>query len=137
MYSGSSFVILNPKQNDANIIYENNIPYKQARYLTEDDEIYSENNAFVYALIDNRPYSDNYNKSFYIGISAHDNNLININHRKYARPYYHFTNKCIKTCHNPLKNAIVLDILNNNFEPEIKILKENITLEEAFSMENN
>lgn len=129
------FIILNPKQDDANIIYENNIPYKQAQYLTEDDEVYSENNAFVYALIDNRPYSDNYNKPFYIGISAHDNNLININHRKYARPYYHFTNKCIKTCHNPLKNAIVLDILNNNFKPEIKILKENITLEEAFDME--
>ena len=63
------FVILNPKKDDKNIIYENNIPYKQAQYLTEEDEIYSDNNAFVYALIDNRPYSNNYNKPFYIGIS--------------------------------------------------------------------
>lgn len=129
------FVILNPKNNDKNLIYENNIPYKQAQYLTEEDEIYSNNNAFVYALIDNRLYSDNYNKPFYIGISSHDNQLSALNHIKYARPYYHFTNKCIKTCNNPLKNIIVLDILNNNLQPKIKILKENITLEEAFDIE--
>ena len=129
------FVILNPKQSDINIIYENNIPYKQAQYLTEEDEIYSENNAFVYALIDNRPYSDNYNKPFYIGISSHDNQLSILDHIKYARPYYHFTNKCIKTCNNPLKNAIILDILNNKFKPEIKILKENLILEKAFDIE--
>lgn len=129
------FVILNPKNNDQKVIYENGIPYKQAQYLTEDDEIYSENNAYVYALIDNRPYSNNYDKPFYIGISSHDNQLASLDNQKYARPYYHFTNKCIKTCNNPLKNAVILDILSHNFKPEVKILKENISLEDAFDLE--
>lgn len=129
------FVILNPKKDDKNIIYENNIPYKQAQYLTEEDEIYSDNNAFVYALIDNRPYSNNYNKPFYIGISSHDNQLVSLDNQKYARPYYHFTNKCIKTCNNHLKNAIISDILSHNFKPEVKILRENISLKEAFDLE--
>lgn len=36
------FVISNPKENDKHVIYENGIPYKQAQYLTEEDEIVSE-----------------------------------------------------------------------------------------------
>lgn len=32
------FVILNPKSNDKNITYENGIAYKEAQYLTEEDE---------------------------------------------------------------------------------------------------
>lgn len=34
------FIIKNPKSNDINIKYENGIPYKQAQYLTEKDELY-------------------------------------------------------------------------------------------------
>ena len=34
------FIIKNPDPNDINIKYENGIPYKQAQYLTEEDELY-------------------------------------------------------------------------------------------------
>jgi len=129
------FVITNPKKNDEHIVYENEIPYKQAQYLTEDDEIASENNSFVYALIDNRPDSKNFNKPFYIGISSHDNSFGKIHSTKFQRPYTHFTKKSIRTCKNKIKNSIIKDILNKKLKPEVKIINQNITLEEAFAIE--
>ena len=39
------FVISNPKKNNEHIVYENEIPYKQAQFLTEEDEIASENDS--------------------------------------------------------------------------------------------
>lgn len=129
------FVILNPKTNDMHIIHENGISYKEAQYLTEEDEILSENNAFVYALIDNIPTSKNYNKPFYIGISSHDNSLAKILSTKYQRPYTHFTQKSLKTTKNIIKNNIIKKILKEKLKPDIRILYENLTLEQAFEKE--
>lgn len=129
------FVISNPKENDKRVIYENGIPYKQAQYLTEEDEIVSEKHAFVYELIDNRPDSAYFNKPFYIGISTHDNTLVKSHSVKFLRPYSHFTNKSLKNEANLIKKSIITKILTAGLKPKINIIKENLTLQEAYTLE--
>ena len=129
------FVISNPKENDKHVIYENGIPYKQAQYLTEEDEIVSEKHAFVYELIDNRPDSAYFNKPFYIGISTHDNTLVKSHSVKFLRPYSHFTNKSLKNEANLIKKSIITKILTAGLKPKINIIKENLTLQEAYTLE--
>lgn len=129
------FIISNPKKDDLNLKWENGIPYKEAQFLTEEDELLSENNAFVYELIDNRPTSKNYNKPFYIGISSHDNTLGKAHSAIFSRPYSHFTRKSLQKDSNKIKKGIITDILNKNLKPKINIIKQNITLKEAYSLE--
>lgn len=131
------FVIKNPNINDNTLIYENGIAYKQAQFLTENDEIVSENNAFVYQLIDNRPDSLNYGKPFYIGISSHDNKFVKSFSWKYYRPFTHFTQKSLKQDKNLIKKAIIKKILDLGLSPLVKIVSENLTLEEAFDLEKS
>lgn len=128
------FVIKNPNKLDKNILCEDGLYYKEAQYLTEDDDVLSISNSYVYALIDNRPFSKNFNKPFYIGIGSSINATNNIT-KKYERAYYHFSKKALKEKHNLHKINICKDILTHNLNPEVKILKENISLEEAFSLE--
>lgn len=129
------FVITNPNKNDKTVIYENGIAYKEVKDLTENDDIASENNAYVYALIDNRKDSKNYNKPFYIGVSSHLNPFTKTQSVKYSRAYSHFTRKSLKNERNFCKKAIIEKILNQGLTPEIQILKENICMEEAFELE--
>lgn len=129
------FVINNPKQDDQYIIYENGVAYKQAQYLTEDDDIASEDQAYVYGLIDNRPDSKEFGKPFYIGISTHENTMTDVVSTKYMRPYSHFTNKSLKQEKNLIKKSIIQSILNQKLQPEIKILKTGLALEEAYTLE--
>lgn len=129
------FIISNAKKDDINIVWENGLPYKQAQFLTEEDEILSENNAFVYELIDNRPASKNYNKPFYIGISSHDNTLGKAHSTIFSRPYSHFTRKSLKTDPNNIKKSIIRKILDLGLKPKVNIIKQNITLEEAYNLE--
>lgn len=129
------FIINNPKKEDKYIIYENGIAYKQAQYLTEEDDIASEKQAYVYALIDNRQTSKTYNLPFYIGISTHENTLNNRFDLQYTRPFSHFTNKSLKQDHNKIKSNIIKDILSQKLKPEIQILKTNISLSEAYDLE--
>ena len=129
------FIINNPKKDDKYIIYENGIAYKQAQYLTEEDDIASEKQAYVYALMDNRQTSKTYNLPFYIGISTHENTLNNQFNLQYIRPFSHFTNKSLKQDHNKIKSNIIKDILSQKLKPEIQILKTNISLSEAYDLE--
>lgn len=131
------FVIKNPQDNDPNVIYENDIPYKQAQFLTEEDEIASENNAFVYELIDNRINSKNFGKPFYVGISSHDNGLVKSFSAIYNRPYTHFTNKSLKNDSNNIKKGIINEIISLGLSPEVNIVDTNLTLTEAFELEKS
>lgn len=131
------FVINNPKQDDPNIIYENRVAYKQAQYLTEDDDIASEDQAYVYALMDNRPSSKGYNKPFYIGISAHENTMTDTLTSKYLRPYSHFTEKSLSHEINPIKKSIIESILEQKLLPEVKILNTGLLLEKACEIEKS
>lgn len=131
------FVIKNPQDNDSNVIYENNIPYKQAQFLTEEDEIVSESNAFVYELIDNRRDSKNFGKPFYVGISSHDNSLVKSFSAIYNRPYTHFTNKSLKNDTNTIKKGIINEIISRGLSPEVNIINTNLTLTEAFELERS
>ena len=83
------FVISNPNIDDPHVIYENGIAYKQAQYLTEEDEIASENQAYVYELIDNRPDSKNFNLPFYVGVSSHSNTISPIFNTQYSLSLIH------------------------------------------------
>ena len=129
------FVISNPNINDPHIIYENGVAYKQAQYLTEEDEIASENQAYVYELIDNRPDSKNFNLPFYVGVSSHSNTISPIFNTQYSRAATHFTAKALRQDPNILKKSIIKDILSRNFTPDIKIVKTALTLNEAYTLE--
>ena len=129
------FPIKNPNFNDDKLIYENGIAYKQAQFLTEEDELISENNAFVYQLIDNRPDSSNYGKPFYIGISSHNNKFVKSFSWKYHRPFTHFTQKSLKQDKNFIKSGIIKKILDLGLNPSVEIISENLTLKEALDLE--
>lgn len=129
------FVISNPSVDDPYIIYENGVAYKQAQYLTEEDEITSENQAYVYELIDNRPDSKNFNLPFYVGVSSHSNTISPIFSTQYSRAATHFTVKALQQDPNILKKSIIKDILSRNFTPDIKIVKTALTLNEAYTLE--
>lgn len=129
------FPIKNPNINDNMLIYENGIAYKQAQFLTEEDELISEDNAFVYQLIDNRPDSSNYSKPFYIGISSHDNKFTKSFSWKYHRPFTHFTQKSLKQDTNFIKKGIIKKILDLGLNPSVEIIDENLTLKEALDLE--
>lgn len=116
------FVIKNPKLNDVNVKYENGIPYKQAQYLTEEDELYDSNTFYVYGL-----YIKNSNIPFYIGISSYTNVFEKDETKKYVRAYFHLK-------HPEQDNQRTRDILVNN-KVEVKILNENLSDIEAYELE--
>ena len=116
------FVIKNPKTNDINVKYENGIPYKQAQYLTEEDELYDSNTFYVYGL-----YIKNSNIPFYIGISSYTNVFEKDETKKYVRAYFHLK-------HPEQDNQRTRDILVNN-KVEVKILNENLSDIEAYELE--
>lgn len=116
------FVIKNPKLNDINVKYENGIPYKQAQYLTEEDELYDSNTFYVYGL-----YIKNSNIPFYIGISSYTNVFEKDETKKYVRAYFHLK-------HPEQDNQRTRDILVNN-KVEVKILNENLSDIEAYELE--
>lgn len=89
--------------------------------------------AYVYALIDNRPDSTNYNEPFYIGMSSFV--LKYDHHKKYQRAYSHFTKSSIEEQPDDPKNIVIKDILSRNLKPEIHILHEHLTTIEAAMLE--
>ena len=116
------FIIKNPKLNDINVKYENGIPYKQAQYLTEEDELYDSNTFYVYGL-----YIKNSNIPFYIGISSYTNVFEKDETKKYVRAYFHLK-------HPKQDNQRTHDVLVNN-KVEVKILNENLSDIEAYELE--
>lgn len=116
------FVIKNPKLNDTNIKYENGIPYKQAQYLTEEDELYDSNTFYVYGL-----YIKGSDTPFYIGISSYTNVFEKDETKKYVRAYFHLK-------HPEQDNQRTHNILINN-KVEVKILNENLSDVEAYKLE--
>lgn len=116
------FIIKNPKLNDINIKYENGIPYKQARYLTEEDELYDSNTFYVYGL-----YIKDSDIPFYIGISSYTNVFEKDETKKYIRAYFHLK-------HPEQDNQRTYNILVNN-KVKIKILNENLSDVEAYELE--
>lgn len=116
------FIIKNPKLNDINIKYENGIPYKQARYLTEEDELYDSNTFYVYGL-----YIKDSDIPFYIGISSYTNVFEKDETKKYIRAYFHLK-------HPEQDNQRTYNILVNN-KVNVKILNENLSDVEAYELE--
>ena len=89
--------------------------------------------AYVYALIDNRLDSINYNEPFYIGMSSF---VLNYDHhKKYQRAYSHFTKSSIAEQPDDPKNIVIKDILSRNLKPEVHILHEHLTTTEAAMLE--
>ena len=123
--------IKNPNSLDKNIEYIHGLAYKQAQYLTEEDEVYNFDLSYNYALVD--PIN---NKPFYIGVGEIALPLLE-NEKKYERAYSHYTTKIInkeKKTNPHLANKISI-LKQYGFTPKVIILNENITKEQAYKNE--
>ena len=123
--------IKNPNSSDKTIEYIHGLAYKQAQYLTEEDDIYNFDLSYNYALID--PIN---NTPFYIGVGEISLPLLE-DSKKYERAYSHYTTRMInkeKKTNPHLANKI--NLLNQQgFNPRVIILNENITKEQAYKNE--
>ena len=123
--------IKNPNPSDKTIEYIHGLAYKQAQYLTEEDDVYNFDLSYNYALID--PIT---NIPFYIGVGEIALPLLEDN-KKYERAYSHYTariiNKEKKT--NPHLANKINHLNRQGFSPKVMILNENITKEQAYKNE--
>lgn len=123
--------IKNPNPLDKTIEYIHGLAYKQAQYLTEEDDVYNFDLSYNYALID--PIT---NTPFYIGVGEIALPLLEDN-KKYERAYSHYTARMInkeKKTNPHLANKINI-LKQQGFDPKVAILNENITKEQAYKNE--